>query len=91
MTAEHVSSPNVVDKGISPCRPDALLGSVWLDDGSQSAKDQSVFNDAIAILLGQDLCNEYKHLPSEPPSMLVQGFGLDSDPWNNMPSACQMP
>ncbi|CAL9759873.1 unnamed protein product [Musa acuminata subsp. burmannicoides] len=91
VTAEHVSSPNVVDKGISPCRPDALLGSVWLDDGSQSAKDQSVFNDAIAILLGQDLCNEYKHLPSEPPSMLVQGFGLDSDPWNNMPSACQMP
>lgn len=95
MDAEHVSSPNLGEKDISHCResfrPDALLGSAWLENSSQNALDHSVFNDAISILLGQDMCNEYKPVPAETSSGVMQGFGLDSYPWNNMPSACQMP
>ncbi|XP_064977245.1 transcription factor GAMYB-like isoform X2 [Musa acuminata AAA Group] len=93
--AEHVSSPNLGAQDISHCRdsfrPDALLGSAWLENSSQNAIDHSVFNDAISILLGQDMCNEYKPVPAETSSGVMQGFGLDSYPWNNMPSACQMP
>ncbi|URE38067.1 hypothetical protein MUK42_07383 [Musa troglodytarum] len=93
--AEHVSSPNLGEKDISHCRdpfrPDALLGSAWLENSSQNALDHSVFNDAISILLGQDLCYEHKPVPAETSSGVMQGFGLNSCPWNNMPSACQMP
>ncbi|CAL9136720.1 unnamed protein product [Musa textilis] len=93
--AEHVSSPNLGEKDISYCRdpfrPDALLGSAWLENSSQNALDHSVFNDAISILLGQDLCYEHKPVPAETSSGVMQGFGLKSCPWNNMPSACQMP
>ncbi|XP_008792432.2 transcription factor GAMYB-like isoform X2 [Phoenix dactylifera] len=92
--AEHVSTPNVGERDISPCsdflRPDALLGgSDWLEN-SQTAKEHSTLNDAIATLLGEDLCSEYKEVPAGTSSTLSQGLGLDSCPWNNMPRACQM-
>ncbi|KAG1338292.1 transcription factor GAMYB [Cocos nucifera] len=91
--AEHVS-PNMGERDISACpdflRPDALLGgSDWLEN-SETAKEHSTLNDAIATLLGEDLCSEFKEVPAGTSSALSQGLGLDSCPWNNMPRACQM-
>lgn len=92
--SEHGSTANFVDKGALLCRdcsrPDVLLGSMRLQDGSQSAKDNSVFNDAIAILLGKDLY-QYQPLLSEAPSILEQGLDIDTRSWDNMPPAYQMP
>ncbi|XP_010922970.1 transcription factor GAMYB isoform X2 [Elaeis guineensis] len=91
---EHVSASNMEGRDISACpdflRPDALLGgSDWLEN-SQTAKEYSTLNDAIATLLGEDLCSEFKDVPAGASSTLSQGLGLDSCPWNNMPRACQM-
>ncbi|WOK95574.1 hypothetical protein Cni_G04281 [Canna indica] len=97
MTAEHVSSPidgdkDILIEGVS-VQPDAFVGSPWFEDNSlqPDAKDYSIFDDAIAIFMGQDLSNDYNPLPAGRSSAHMQAFGLDSCPWNNMPNACQMP
>ncbi|WOL20327.1 hypothetical protein Cni_G29132 [Canna indica] len=84
------SSSKNISLGQDCLRPDALLGSVWLEDGVQSADNHSVFQDRIAVHFGHDF-RQYKPLPSEKSSMLGQRFGLDFKPWDNMPHAYQMP
>ncbi|KAJ4831034.1 hypothetical protein Tsubulata_029339 [Turnera subulata] len=69
-------------------RPDALLASDWLEQGSSYGKDQVVMTDAIATLLGDDLSNDYKQMAGG--STSSQGWGLGSCAWNNMPAVCQM-
>lgn len=91
--ADHAWTPEK-QKESSPLldyiRPDALLGSDWLEP-STGIKDQSIMNmnDAIVSLLGEDLVTEYKHMASGT-STSNQGWGLGSCPWNNMPAVCQM-
>lgn len=70
-------------------RPDALLGSDWLLESSQVAKDRINMNNAIAALLDDDRCCERKSMPAET-TTFAGGLGLDSYPWNNMPRVCQM-
>ncbi|XP_077241514.1 transcription factor GAMYB-like isoform X2 [Tasmannia lanceolata] len=85
-TVDHVSTPEGGEKEISTrldfSRPDALLGGDWFDQNSECAKD-------LAALLGDDFCNDYKHVASGT-STLSQEWELDSCAWNNMPSVCQM-
>ncbi|KAA8514767.1 hypothetical protein F0562_017946 [Nyssa sinensis] len=69
-------------------RPDALLGSCWLEQSVACAKDQSITTDAIAALLGDDLHNDYKNMAAGTTSS--QGWGLGSCGWNNMVSVYQM-
>jgi myb proto-oncogene protein len=88
---DHAWTPEK-EKQTSPpvdyTRPDALLGSDWLEPIT-GFKDQSIMTDAIASLLGEDLANDYKHMSSGT-STSNQGWGLGSCPWNNMPAVCQM-
>ncbi|KAG0539844.1 hypothetical protein BDA96_03G357100 [Sorghum bicolor] len=56
-------------------RPDALF--------SGNTADPSIFNNAIAMLMGNGINAEYKHV-------LGDGVVLDSSSWNNMPHAFQM-
>lgn len=88
---DHTWTPEK-EKQTSPpvdyTRPDALLGSDWLEPNT-GFKDHSIMTDAIASLLGEDLANDYKHMASGT-STSNQGWGLGSCPWNNMPAVCQM-
>ncbi|KAL4281511.1 hypothetical protein GQ457_03G028470 [Hibiscus cannabinus] len=70
-------------------RPDTLLVSNWLEQGSVYDKDQSILTDAISSLLGDDLSSGYKNMAAGT-SVSSQAWGLDSCAWNNMPSVCQM-
>ncbi|TYI29409.1 hypothetical protein ES332_A05G314800v1 [Gossypium tomentosum] len=70
-------------------RPDTLLASNWLEQGSGYDKDQAILTDAISSLLGDDLRSEYKNM-AEGTSISSQAWGLDSCAWNNMPAVCQM-
>ncbi|KAI4384596.1 hypothetical protein MLD38_002725 [Melastoma candidum] len=64
-------------------RPDALLASDWIGLGAAASfKDQ----DTIALLLGDDLCNEYKQSTGFAADL---GWGLSSCTWNTMPG-CNM-
>ncbi|WVZ68462.1 hypothetical protein U9M48_017397 [Paspalum notatum var. saurae] len=56
-------------------RPDALF--------SGNTADPSIFNNAIAMLLGNDINAECK-------PVLGDGIVLDPSLWNNMPHACQI-
>lgn len=76
-------------------RPDALLGSDWLEQSNGGCvKEQGVMTDAIAALLGHDCGSDYKHMASGSGTSALsqqgQGWGLGSCAWNNMPAACQM-
>ncbi|CAK9142143.1 unnamed protein product [Ilex paraguariensis] len=70
-------------------RPDALLGSCWLEQGVACAKDQGVTTDAITTLLGDDLGSDFKNM-TPGTSSSSQGWGFGSCSWNNMPAVCQM-
>ncbi|KDP40595.1 hypothetical protein JCGZ_24594 [Jatropha curcas] len=70
-------------------RPDALLASDWLGQGSGYVKEQVIMADNIATLLGDDLSSDYKQI-SAGASTSNQGWGLGSCAWNNMPAVCQM-
>ncbi|EEF36833.1 transcription factor MYB33 [Ricinus communis] len=70
-------------------RPDALLASDWLGQGSGYIKDQVIMTDNIATLLGDDLSSDYKQM-SAGASTSNQVWGLGSCAWNNMPAVCQM-
>lgn len=93
--AEQISTPNVEEKHVLSQtdfpEPEAVLGSGWLEESSQAGKDCFVSNDAIATLLDQDFCKDTKMVPAGASSNPLQGFGLESYPWNKMPDACQMP
>lgn len=72
-------------------RPDALLGSDWLEHSTGHGKEQTIMTDAIATLLGSDCGSDYKHMGSGTSTLgQGQGWGLGSCAWNNMPAACQM-
>ena len=92
-SAEDVSTSNIAERDVKPkpdfLRPDALLGSVWLLESSQMAKDRTDMNNAIAALLGDDFCSEHRPV-RETSSTLTGILGLDSYPWNNMPRVYQM-
>jgi len=92
-SAEDASTSNIMERDIKPkpdfLRPDALLGSAWLLESSQMAKDRTDMNNAIAALLGDECCSEHKPIP-ETSSTFTGSLGLDSYPWNNMPRVCQM-
>lgn len=100
-SAENGSTSNILERDImlKPdfLRPDALLGSAWLSESSQMARERTDMK-AIEMLLGDDCCN--KHKPTETSltcngaetSLTFSGAqGLDIYPWYNMPHACQMP
>jgi len=90
--AEVVSTSNTAKRDIKPkpdfSRPDALLGSAWLLDSSQMAKERTDMNNAIATLLGDVCCSGHNPLPETP--TFTASLGLDAYPWNNMPRDCQM-
>ncbi|ONK77999.1 uncharacterized protein A4U43_C02F13150 [Asparagus officinalis] len=93
-SAEDVSTPNPLGGKIKPkpefLRPDAILGSAWLLESSQMAKDHTDMNNAIATLLGDECCSEHKPLTTETSVSFTGALGLDSYPWNNMPRVCQI-
>ncbi|XP_073140951.1 transcription factor MYB33 [Henckelia pumila] len=64
-------------------KPDAVLGSYWLEQSGSSVKQCGSISDA--IFLGNDLGSELKNMSSG-----TSGWGLSSCTWNNMPSAYQM-
>ncbi|XP_075520490.1 transcription factor MYB33 [Primulina tabacum] len=64
-------------------KPDAILGSCWLEQSGSSVKPCGSITDA--IFLGNDLGSELKNLSSG-----TYGWGLGSCTWNYMPSANQM-
>ncbi|XP_010251854.1 PREDICTED: transcription factor GAMYB [Nelumbo nucifera] len=92
-TIENVSTPDG-EKEISNrsnlSRPDALLGTDWFEQSTENG-NQSVVNDAIATLLGEDFCNDYKQVPARSSTLPQgQGWSLGSCAWNNMPGVCHM-
>ncbi|XWS74621.1 hypothetical protein CRYUN_Cryun01aG0014400 [Craigia yunnanensis] len=90
--ADHVLSPEIRKEApirLDSSRPDTLLGSSWLEQGSAYDKDQTIMTDAIATLLDDDLSSEYKNMEAGT-SVSSQAWGLDSCAWNNMPAVCQM-
>ncbi|KAL3829836.1 hypothetical protein ACJIZ3_018638 [Penstemon smallii] len=67
-------------------RPDAILGSCWVEQSASSSKKRSHVTDAISSLLGDDMGDEY----STTTYASVSNWGLSSCTWNNMPAVCQM-
>ncbi|XP_072993465.1 transcription factor GAMYB-like [Typha latifolia] len=94
VTNDHIPNLKLSKIAISPCpeifRPDELLGSTWYEESYQSPKDQSMFSDTIAALLGEEFCNEYKPVPVPASHTFGHGLELDIFPWKNMPRACQI-
>ncbi|URE22029.1 hypothetical protein MUK42_18322 [Musa troglodytarum] len=94
--AEHLSTPDMEEKSMSShpdfYRPDALLGSDWLEEGSQVAKDHSVLSDAVTTtLMGHDFCKKHKIVPAGTSSDLVRETKLESHPRGKVPNVPQMP
>ncbi|KAG4148443.1 hypothetical protein ERO13_D05G286100v2 [Gossypium hirsutum] len=90
--ADRVLTPEIQKEApirLDSSRPDTLLASNWLEQGSGYDKDQAILTDAISSLLGDDLRSEYKNV-EEGTSISSQAWGLDSCAWNNMPAVCQM-
>lgn len=91
-SAYKVLTPNSENQTMSMLnitRPDVLLASDWLEQGSGCGKNQAIMTDSIATLLGDDLTTSYMHMTAET-STFSQVWGLDSCTWNNMPAVCQM-
>ncbi|XP_010452523.1 PREDICTED: transcription factor GAMYB-like [Camelina sativa] len=65
-------------------RPDVLLASSWLDHGLGIAKESGSMSDALTVLLGDDIGNEYMH------TSVGASSGVGSCSWSNMPPVCQM-
>ncbi|XVE52359.1 hypothetical protein DITRI_Ditri02bG0116600 [Diplodiscus trichospermus] len=90
--ADHVLTPEMQKE--TPTRldsnhPDTLLASNWVEQSYGYDKEQTIINDGIATLLGDDLSSEYKDMAAET-SISSQAWGLGSCGWNNMPAVCQM-
>ncbi|KAL1196970.1 Transcription factor MYB33 [Cardamine amara subsp. amara] len=65
-------------------RPDVLLASSWLDHGLGIVKETGSMSDALAVLLGDDIGNDYMHMN------VGTSSGVGSCSWSNMPPVCQM-
>lgn len=90
--ADHALTPEIQKEDpirLDSSRPDTLLASNWLEQGSGYDKEQTILTDAISTLLGDDLSSEYKNMAAGT-SISSQPWGLDSCAWNNMPAVCQM-
>lgn len=78
-SGEQVMGPKYEPGDTSPhpenFRPDALF--------SGNTADPSVFNNAIAMLLGNDLSIDCR-------PVLGDGIMFNSSSWSNMPHACEM-
>lgn len=68
-------------------RPDAILGSCWVERTASCSKQQGSTTDAIAALLGDDLGTELKNTSASTSSST---WAFSSCSWNNMPAVCQM-
>ncbi|KAG7554275.1 SANT/Myb domain [Arabidopsis suecica] len=65
-------------------RPDVLLASSWLDHGLGIVKETGSMSDALAVLLGDDIGNDYMNMS------VGASSGVGSCSWSNMPPVCQM-
>ncbi|KAL6616259.1 hypothetical protein ACP70R_038529 [Stipagrostis hirtigluma subsp. patula] len=74
-SGEQTVEPNYDSPRPGNFRPDVLF--------SGNTADPSVFNNAIAMLLGNDMNAECK-------PVLSDGIALDSSSWSNLPHACEM-
>ncbi|MED6171077.1 hypothetical protein PIB30_037278 [Stylosanthes scabra] len=88
---DQVWSPNSENQGMSAIkitRPDVLLASDWLQQGSERDMKQGSMADDISALCGDDLATDYKHT-STGTSRLSQVWGLGSCARNIMPALCE--
>ncbi|CAI9781688.1 unnamed protein product [Fraxinus pennsylvanica] len=67
-------------------RPDALLGSCWIEQSAFCSKEHGTVTDDITALLGDDLGTEVKDT-NPGTSALGSEWGLT---WNNMPAVYQI-
>ncbi|PIN00110.1 hypothetical protein CDL12_27388 [Handroanthus impetiginosus] len=67
-------------------RPEAMLGSSWLQQGASFSKQQGFEHDSIAAFLNDDLGSELNMSAGT----CACSWGLSSCTWNNMPAVCQM-
>ncbi|CAH8270211.1 unnamed protein product [Arabidopsis lyrata] len=65
-------------------RPDVLLASSWLDHGLGIVKETGSMSDALTVLLGDDIGNDYMNMS------VGASSGVGSCSWSNMPPVCQM-
>ncbi|KAH6814844.1 hypothetical protein C2S51_023862 [Perilla frutescens var. frutescens] len=89
MTMHHVKSeafdPSWIVDGESKVdysRPDAILGSCWVKQGSPGSKQKGPTADSNAARLGDNLGTNT--------SASASTWGFSSCSWNNMPAVCQM-
>lgn len=64
-------------------RPDAILGSCWVEQSAPGSKQKGSTTDSIAAFLGNNLGTELKNTSAST-------WGFSSCSWNNMPAVCQM-
>ena len=89
---DQVWNPNSENQTMSVLkitRPDFLLASDWLEQGSGHGKKQGIVSDDISTLLGDDLATDYKHTTAGT-SQSNQVWGFSSYARNNMPAFCQV-
>ncbi|KAI3445192.1 hypothetical protein Pfo_001857 [Paulownia fortunei] len=67
-------------------RPDAILGSSWLEQSASCSRQRGSATDSIAAFLSDDLGSELNMSAGTSAS----SWGLSSCTWNNMPAVCQM-
>ncbi|PIN14059.1 hypothetical protein CDL12_13296 [Handroanthus impetiginosus] len=67
-------------------RPEAMLGSSWLQQGASFSKQQGFEHDSNAAFLNDDLGSELNMSAGT----CACSWGLSSCTWNNMPAVCQM-
>lgn len=65
-------------------RPDALLGSCWLQQGASCSKPRVLETGTTGAPLYEDLGSESNMSASD------SSWGYYSCSWNNMPPVCQM-
>ncbi|KAL8555213.1 hypothetical protein ACS0TY_003138 [Phlomoides rotata] len=69
-------------------RPDAILGSYWMEKSAFGSKQQGFSTAPITALFGDDLDTDLKNTSSASAFASTQAFSYCS--WNNMPAACHM-
>lgn len=73
------------DHIINYSRPDFLLGSNWFGSTSYDNKDHCAVSDPIRALLGDDFCDNSKHISDSP----FQGGHYESDKWDDISEICR--
>ncbi|CAH2073916.1 unnamed protein product [Thlaspi arvense] len=91
MSTQHVADgvpPRQREKERKPVldvtRPDVWLASSWLDHGLGIVKETGSVSDALAVLLGDDMGDDYMQMS------VGASSGVGSCAWTNMPPVCQM-